>query len=89
LKFCECGHITNKFQQPVINHERLSHQHFLQREDEAYVADIPDLKYCSAIAETPQQALHEVILAKTAWLEVVKAQRSLNTKKTRFASLFG
>ena len=62
---------------------------FYSEEDEAYIADIPDLKYCSAIAETPQQALHEVILVKTAWLEVAKAQRSLNTKKTRKASLFG
>ena len=31
---------------------------FYSEEDEAYIADIPDLKYCSAIAETSQQALH-------------------------------
>ena len=37
---------------------------FYSEEDEAYVADIPDLKYASAIVETPQQALNEVILAK-------------------------
>ena len=42
---------------------------FYSEEDEAYIADIPDLKYCSAIGENPQQALNEVILAKTAWLE--------------------
>jgi len=47
---------------------------FYSEEDEAYVADIPDLKYCSAIGETPQLALHEVILAKTAWLEAAKAE---------------
>ena len=41
---------------------------------EAYIADIPDLKYCSVIGETPQQALNEVILAKTAWLEAAKAE---------------
>ena len=41
---------------------------FYSEDDEAYIADIPDLKYCSAIAKTPHQALHEVILAKTAWL---------------------
>lgn len=46
---------------------------FYSEEDEAYIADIPDLKYCSAIGETPQQALSEVILAKTAWLEAAKA----------------
>ena len=47
---------------------------FYSTEDEAYIADIPDLKYASAIAETPQQALNEVILAKTAWLEAAKAE---------------
>ena len=47
---------------------------FYSEEDEAYIADIPDLKYCSAIGETPQQALHEVILAKTAWIEAAKAE---------------
>jgi predicted RNase H-like HicB family nuclease len=47
---------------------------FYSEEDEAYIADIPDLKYCSAIAETPQQALNEVILAKTAWLEAAAAE---------------
>jgi predicted RNase H-like HicB family nuclease len=47
---------------------------FYSEEDEAYIADIPDLKYCSAIGETPQQALHEVILAKTAWLEAATAE---------------
>jgi predicted RNase H-like HicB family nuclease len=47
---------------------------FYSEEDEAYIADIPDLKYCSAIGTTPQQALNEVILAKTAWLEAAKAE---------------
>ncbi|MBD2148651.1 type II toxin-antitoxin system HicB family antitoxin [Pseudanabaena sp. FACHB-1277] len=47
---------------------------FYSEEDEAYIADIPNLKYCSAIGETPQQALHEVMLAKTAWLEAAKAE---------------
>ena len=47
---------------------------FYSEEDEAYIADIPDLKYCSAIGETPQQALNEVILAKTAWLEAAQAE---------------
>ncbi|TYQ30865.1 type II toxin-antitoxin system HicB family antitoxin [Pseudanabaena sp. UWO310] len=47
---------------------------FYSEEDGANIADIPDLKYCSAIAETPQQALNEVMLAKTAWLEAAKAE---------------
>ena len=53
---------------------------FYSEEDEAYIADIPDLKYCSAIGETPQQALHEVIFAKTAWLEAAKAENKTNPK---------
>jgi predicted RNase H-like HicB family nuclease len=32
-------------------------------------ADIPDLKYCSAFGETPESALQELQIAKTAWLE--------------------
>ncbi len=56
---------------------------FYSEEDEAYIADIPDLKYCSAIADTPQQALHEVMLAKTAWLEAAKAENK-NIPKPRY-----
>jgi len=56
---------------------------FYSEEEEAYIADIPDLKYCSAIGETPQQALNEVILAKTAWLEAAKA-KSKNIPKPRY-----
>ncbi len=43
---------------------------FYSEKDEAYIADIPDLKYCSAHGETPEEALHEVLIAKTAWLGV-------------------
>jgi predicted RNase H-like HicB family nuclease len=33
---------------------------FYSEEDEAYIADIPDLKYCSTSGDTPQQ--HEFAL---------------------------
>jgi predicted RNase H-like HicB family nuclease len=33
-------------------------------EDRCYVADIPDLKYCSAFGESPEEALREVLVAK-------------------------
>ena len=46
---------------------------FFSDEDDGYVADIPDLRYCSAFGETPEQALSEVLKAKTAWLESAKA----------------
>ncbi len=42
---------------------------FYSEEDQSYVADIPDLRYCSALGETPQEALAEVLIAKEAWLE--------------------
>jgi len=45
---------------------------FYSEEDEAYIADIPDLKYCSAAGDTPQEALQEVLIAKQAWLESAK-----------------
>jgi predicted RNase H-like HicB family nuclease len=46
---------------------------FYSNEDEGYIADIPDLKYCSAFGETPESALQEVQIAKIAWLEAAKA----------------
>ena len=49
---------------------------FYSEEDEGYIADIPDLKYCSAFGETPEEALQEVLKAKEAWIDSVRA----NTK---------
>lgn len=46
---------------------------FYSEADEGYVADIPDLKFCSAIAATPEEAVREVALAKAAWIETAKA----------------
>ncbi len=46
---------------------------FYSEEDEGYIADIPDLKYCSAFGETPEEALHEVLIAKEAWIEAAQA----------------
>ncbi len=45
---------------------------FYSEEDEAYIADIPDLKYCSAHGETPEEALREVLIAKEGVLAVMK-----------------
>ncbi len=47
---------------------------FYSEEDEGYIADIPDLKYCSAFGETPEDAVREVLIAKNAWLEAARAQ---------------
>lgn len=46
---------------------------FYSDEDECYVADIPDLQYCSAFGDTPEEALKEVLVAKAAWLATVRA----------------
>ncbi len=45
---------------------------FYSEEDEGYIADIPDLAFCSAFGETPEEALREVQLAKEAWLETAR-----------------
>jgi predicted RNase H-like HicB family nuclease len=48
---------------------------FYSKEDEGYVADIPDLKSCSAVGETPEEALREVLIAKEAWLQTARKHR--------------
>ena len=47
---------------------------FWSDEDECYIADIPDLRYCSAHGSTPQEALAEVLTARELWLEVAREQ---------------
>lgn len=43
---------------------------FCSEEDGEYIADIPDLRYCSASGTTPEEALAEVLIAKELWMEV-------------------
>lgn len=45
---------------------------FFSPEDKGYVADIPDLKFCSAFGKTQQVALREVLKAKALWLRTAK-----------------
>jgi predicted RNase H-like HicB family nuclease len=45
---------------------------FYSEEDEGYIADIPDLKYCSAFGLTPEEAVRELEIAKLAWIEAAK-----------------
>jgi len=47
---------------------------FYSDDDKGYIADIPDLTHCSAFGATPQEALVEVLKAKSAWLEAAKAK---------------
>ena len=46
---------------------------FYSKDDEGYIADIPDLKFCSAFGATPEEAVHEVEIAKSLWIEAAKA----------------
>jgi len=48
---------------------------FYSEQDEGYIADIPDLRHCSAFGETPDQALSEVLQAKKAWLEAARKNK--------------
>jgi len=42
---------------------------FYSEEDAGYIADIPDLAFCSAFGATPEDALRELNIAKDAWLK--------------------
>lgn len=48
---------------------------FYSAEDGGYIADVPDLKSCSAFGVTPELALHEVLAAKLAWLAAAKKHK--------------
>ena len=57
---------------------------FHSDEDGGWIADIPDLSYCSAFGKTPEEALSEVQTAKTAWLEAAgKEGRTIPPPRSR------
>ncbi len=56
---------------------------FWSDEDGEYIADVPDLKYCSASGATPEEALQEVMIAKTLWLEAAE-ERGLPIPEPRY-----
>ncbi|MFZ1104524.1 MAG: type II toxin-antitoxin system HicB family antitoxin [Hyphomicrobiaceae bacterium] len=45
---------------------------FWSDEDEAWVADVPDLRSCSAFGDTPEEAVAEVRVAMEAWLAAAR-----------------
>ena len=47
---------------------------FYSEDNGGYIADIPDLEFCSAFGESPTEALKEVEIAKKAWLETALAE---------------
>lgn len=46
---------------------------FYSEADEGYIADILDLRFCSAFGSTSEAAVREVEIAKVTWLEAAKA----------------
>jgi predicted RNase H-like HicB family nuclease len=48
---------------------------FYSDEDGGCIADIRDLEVCSAFGDTPEKALAEVKIAKTAWLKAARRAR--------------
>lgn len=46
---------------------------FYSEEDEAYIADIPDLDACSAVGRTPEEALAELERARELWIAAARA----------------
>jgi predicted RNase H-like HicB family nuclease len=46
---------------------------FYSPEDECWIANVPDLRYCSAHGPTPERAVREVMVAMEGWLEAARA----------------
>jgi len=60
---------------------------FYSEEDGGYTAHIPDLKSCSAFGKTPEEALREVQLTKSAWLQTCRARKERDFKVPFCSSL--
>ena len=45
---------------------------FYSEEDGCYVAEAPDLKGCTAVGDSPEEALKELQVAIENWLEIAK-----------------
>lgn len=63
---------------------------FFSVEDGCYVADIPDLKFCSAFGKTPTEAVAEVEIARDLWIESARERgKSVPRPKYRPAIYYG
>ncbi|HOV92216.1 MAG TPA: type II toxin-antitoxin system HicB family antitoxin [Candidatus Kapabacteria bacterium] len=61
---------------------------FFSDEDSGYIADIPDLKHCSAFGKTQEEALKEVLIAKELWIEAAKANHRAIPKPKYFPAVY-
>ena len=48
---------------------------FFSADDDCWVADVPDLRFCSALGDTAEHALREVQRAMTTWLRAARESR--------------
>ena len=55
-----------------MNRPRYRIEIFWSDEDDGYVANIPDLRYCSAFGETYEEALSKVLVAMDLHLETLE-----------------
>ena len=56
---------------------------FWSDEDACWLADVPDLRYCTAHGDTPEEAVAEVRLAMEGWLAVA-GERGLAIPEARY-----
>ena len=56
-----------------MNEPRYHINIFWSDRDGCWIADVPDLKYCSAHGATPTEAVEEVCVGIEGWLETARA----------------
>jgi len=56
---------------------------FYSEEDGCYVADLPDLRFCSAFGKTPKEAVAEVEIARDLWIESAR-KRGKSAPRPRY-----
>lgn len=61
---------------------------FYSEDDMGYIADFPDLKFCSAFGKTPQEALNEALIAKDEWLKTAKSSGKIIPKPKYFPAVY-
>lgn len=56
---------------------------FWSKEDQSWIADVPDLKPCSAHGDTPAEAIDEAEIAIALWLETAR-ERGFSIPEPRY-----
>ena len=56
-----------------MNEPRYHINVFWSDEDQCWIADVPDLRYCSAHGDTPEEAVAEARVAIEGWIETALA----------------